>query len=131
MKVIALVGFEARGKSAAASMSSRAATYTVESHFNRDNFDEVPKSVSETFVIQPVRHDLEVLPVIINVDVPPLRNRVDQRVIERPIHAAEDDSAIRDGRQSFELVERRDVRKWTRELERAQPLGRRSAVADV
>ncbi len=70
------------------------------------------------FVPPALRHDLEVPPVIIDVDVAPLGDRVHQLLVEGPIDAAEDDAAVGDLGQPAELVERRDARDGARHLER-------------
>ena len=72
-----------------------------------DDVNEPPAATVVTLVIPALHHDLEVLAVVINVDVRRLGNRVDQLLVERPIHAAINDSPVRHRRQPLELLERR------------------------
>ena len=60
-------------------------------------------------VLPTLAHDFQVLAVIIHMDVAPLRDRVHQLLVERPIHAAEDDPTVGDCGQPLELLERRDA----------------------
>ena len=77
-----------------------------------------PRSRCAYLVHPALAHDLEVLPVVIHVDVARFGNRVDELLVEGPIHAAEDDAPIGDRRELFELVERRHARHGARHLER-------------
>ena len=58
--------------------------------------------------MQPTQgHDLDVLPVVIDVNPCPRRDRVHKLLVERPIDIVDHDPFFRDGRHLIKLLERR------------------------
>ena len=88
-----------------------------------DDADEPIQHAAEVLVVRPLRHDLDIPPVVIDVDIAHLGDRVHQLLIKGPIHAAVDDAAVGDLGEPVDLVERRDARDGAGDLERGRPLG--------
>ena len=76
----------------------------------------------------PFAHHFEVLAVIIHMDVARFGNAVDQSVVKRPIHVAEDNTAIGDVGEASELVKRRNASRTSRHFKGAAAPACRASV---
>ena len=78
LEVVALVGFEAARQLRPSSRSSRHNPRNGIPKFLGDDVDNSPQQLLANLVFRTLAHHLQVLSVVINVDVAPLGNRVDE-----------------------------------------------------
>ena len=112
-EIITLVGLQIRDRFTPFQCRVRQAGVR-DRQFLGDHLDELTQQLVAFSMLSPQRHDLQILPVVIDLDIAPLRDRVHQLLIEGPIHAAEDHPPVGNLGQPVELVEGRDVRDGPR-----------------